>query len=107
MDTRRGPADTPDSPRPRRALIKIAAALALAAALAYLPEHPGLSAEGRMSLLILVLAAGLWISEAMPAFAVALLVIALQVLLLASPTAAARPSPRPGRHRPCGCFWPA
>jgi len=85
MDTRRGPADTPDSPRPRRALIKITAALAVAAALAYLPEHPGLSADGRMSLLILVLAAGLWISEAIPAFAVALLVIALQVLLLASP----------------------
>lgn len=90
MDTRRGPTelDAPDPPHPRRALIKITAALALAAAVAYLPEHPGLSADGRVSLLILVLAAGLWISEAMPAFAVALLVIALQVLLLASPAAA-------------------
>ena len=38
-------------------------------------------------LFILTLAAGLWISEAIPAFAVGILVIALQILLLGNPEA--------------------
>lgn len=44
---------------------------------AYVPEHAGLSEAGRASLAIMVLAAGLWISEVLPAFAVARLAVAL------------------------------
>ena len=73
------------------ALLKVGLALVVALAVAHVPEHAGLSDQGRISLLILVLAAGLWITEAMPAFAVGLLVIGLQVLLLASPADPTRP----------------
>lgn len=45
----------------------------------------GLTAAGRASLGILVFAAGLWVSEAMPAFAVALLVMGLQIAILGQP----------------------
>lgn len=68
-----------------RALAKIAVCLLIASAGAYLPEHAGLGDAARASLWILLLAAGLWISEAIPAFAVALLVIGLQILLLGAP----------------------
>ena len=54
----------------------------IAAALSLLPEHPGLESEGRYAFFILLLAAGLWVSEAIPAYAVALLVVALEIMLL-------------------------
>jgi len=57
----------------------------VAVLVAGLPSYPGLSAEGRWSLGIVVLAAGLWMTEALPAFAVALLVIGLQVVVLGRP----------------------
>lgn len=47
--------------------------------------YDGLSAAGRASLGVLVFAACLWIIEALPAFAVALLVIGLQVAILGRP----------------------
>jgi solute carrier family 13 (sodium-dependent dicarboxylate transporter), member 2/3/5 len=56
--------------------------LALATLVAYVPSHAGLSHEGRHALFILVAAAGLWLTEAIPAFAVALVVMALEILLL-------------------------
>jgi solute carrier family 13 (sodium-dependent dicarboxylate transporter), member 2/3/5 len=62
--------------------LKIAVCLLLGIGAAYFPEHSGLSADGRSSMMILIIAAGLWITEAIPAFAVALLVIGLQILLL-------------------------
>jgi sodium-dependent dicarboxylate transporter 2/3/5 len=62
--------------------LKIAICVALGCSAALLPEHPGLSGDGRTSLMILIIAAGLWISEAIPAFAVGLLVIGLQILLI-------------------------
>lgn len=68
-----------------RALLKTLACLAVATAVAYLPEHAGLTPAGCASLWILVLAAGLWVTEAMPAFAVALLVVGLQILILGWP----------------------
>lgn len=71
--------------RSGRALAKVVGCFAVASAVAYLPEHAGLGEAGRVSLWILVLAAGLWVSEAIPAFAVALLVIGLQVLVLGRP----------------------
>ncbi len=71
--------------RSGRALAKVAACVVIAFAGAYLPEHAGLGEAGRASLWILLLAAGLWVSEAVPAFAVALVVIGLQVLILGRP----------------------
>lgn len=59
-----------------------AATFAVAIAGAYLPAHAGLSMPGRHALFILLAAAGLWLSEAIPAFAVALVVIAMEILLL-------------------------
>lgn len=86
MDSRGGLSPSRDGAAgPFVALPKVGLALVIALTVAHVPEHAGLSDQGRISLLILVLAAGLWIMEAMPAFAVGLLVIALQVLLLASP----------------------
>lgn len=56
----------------------------LAYLIVYLPEY-SLSYEARTTLFILLFAAGLWISEAIPAFAVSLLVIALEIILLGFP----------------------
>ncbi|QHG90684.1 SLC13/DASS family transporter [Sulfurimonas sp. CVO] len=57
------------------------ASLFAALLLAYTPEY-GLSKEAVNTLFILIFAAGLWISEAIPAFAVSLLVVALEIVLL-------------------------
>jgi solute carrier family 13 (sodium-dependent dicarboxylate transporter), member 2/3/5 len=67
------------------ALLRVLGCLAAAAAIAVLPEWPGLDPAARRCLFILVLAAGLWATEAIPAFAVGLLVIGLAILLLGRP----------------------
>ncbi len=59
-----------------------AACLGAALLIAYAPGHAGLSPDARHALFILVFAAGLWLTEAIPAFAVALVVMALEILLL-------------------------
>lgn len=56
--------------------------LVLAWTLTFLPAHPGLSHEGKRALFILLLAGGLWVTEAIAAYGVALLVVALEILLL-------------------------
>ena len=71
--------------RSGRALFKSLVCVALAAAAIWLPTDPTLTESARWSLGIVVLAATLWISEAMPAFAVALLIIGLQVMILGRP----------------------
>lgn len=63
-------------------------ATVVAGVVAHLPEHAGLSEPGRHTLFILLLATGLWVSEGIPACAVALVVIALEIVLLAVPVAA-------------------
>ncbi len=63
-----------------------AATLALAGLLAYVPEHTELTQPGRHALFVLITAAGLWISGAIPAFAVSLAIIALQIALLGDPS---------------------
>lgn len=68
-----------------RALVKVCGCLAAASLIALLPEHQGLADAGRWVLFILVLAAGLWVTEAVPAFAVALAVIALEIGILGRP----------------------
>lgn len=67
------------------ALLRVLGCLAVAAAVAFLPDWAGLDPAGRRCLFILVLAAGLWATEAIPAFAVSLLVIGLAILLLGRP----------------------
>lgn len=63
---------------------KFFGSLVLAIVLAAVPlsSDCGLALEGGLALFILVFAAGLWATEAVPAFAVALLVIGLAILLL-------------------------
>lgn len=71
--------------RSLRSFVKTLACLALAAAGYALLPPQDMPEPARVSLGIVVLAAGLWISEAIPAFAVALLVIGLQIVLLGLP----------------------
>jgi len=75
------------------ALVKIIACLTVAAIVYQLPPASavgdetaaGLTDAGRWTLFILTFAAGLWATEAIPAFAVALLVIGLQIMILGQP----------------------
>jgi sodium-dependent dicarboxylate transporter 2/3/5 len=60
----------------------IAVGAGLATLVSMLPEYAGLPPAGRWALFILLFAAGLWITEAIPAFAVGLLVISLEVAIL-------------------------
>ncbi|MGV3485435.1 MAG: SLC13 family permease [Planctomycetaceae bacterium] len=68
-----------------RAAILLILSTLLAAGVALLPEYVGLSPAGRWALFILILAASLWITEAIPAFAVGLLVIGLEIAILGRP----------------------
>lgn len=61
------------------------ASVSAAAAVAYFPAYVGLSDAGRWALFIAALAALLWITEAIPTFAVALLVIGLEIAILGRP----------------------
>jgi solute carrier family 13 (sodium-dependent dicarboxylate transporter), member 2/3/5 len=65
----------------RPLLVAIACVLG-ALAVALLPDHVGLSDAGRWALFILILAAALWVTEAIPAFAVGLAVIGLEIAIL-------------------------
>lgn len=56
----------------------------IAFSIAFIPEY-SLSKEGVYTLFILIFSASLWISEAIPAFAVSLLIIALEIVLLGFP----------------------
>jgi len=56
----------------------------IAYAIAFIPSY-SLTQEAINTLFILLFAAGLWISEAIPAFAVSLLIIALEIILLGFP----------------------
>ncbi len=66
-------------------MLKIALCLGCAVLVALLPDYRGLSDAGVWALFILVLAAGLWITEAMPAFALGLLVMGLEIAILGRP----------------------
>lgn len=67
------------------ALLKSLICVGIALAVMLLPDYPGMQDSARWSLGIVTLAACLWISEAIPAFAVALLVIGLQIMVLGRP----------------------
>lgn len=74
-----------------RGVVKTTACAAFALGLVFLPGlfglgiYEGLGSGGRASLGIMAFAAALWVTEAMPAFAVALLVIGLQIAILGTP----------------------
>lgn len=57
----------------------------IAITLSWFPAYSGLEPAGRVTLFILLIAAGLWVTEAIPAFAVALLVIGLEIAILGRP----------------------
>jgi sodium-dependent dicarboxylate transporter 2/3/5 len=75
----------------RKAVIRTAGCLLLALAVVFLPDLLGsgvfetMPPAAKASLGIMVFAASLWVTEAMPAFAVALLVIGLQIAILGNP----------------------
>jgi sodium-dependent dicarboxylate transporter 2/3/5 len=62
--------------------VQVLGCVAVASGLSFVPRHAGLAEPGRWALFILILAAGLWVTEAMAAFGVALLVVGLEILLL-------------------------
>jgi sodium-dependent dicarboxylate transporter 2/3/5 len=68
-----------------KSLFKGAASLVVATLVAFPPEYAGLAPAGRWSLFILVLAAALWATEAVPAFAVGIIVLGLEILVLGEP----------------------
>ena len=71
--------------RVSRSIILGLGTLWVSALTAYVPPHLGLTDPGRHALFVLLTAASWWITNAVPAFAVSLAVIALQVALLGDP----------------------
>ena len=67
-----------------RPIVKVLAVLAITIASGYLPLE-GLTTASRICLMIFVGAAGLWVTEAIPPFATATMVIVLCVYLLGQP----------------------
>jgi len=68
-----------------KALLKVLGCLFAAVLIAFLPGYEGLPEAARWSLGIVVFAGLLWMTEAIPAFAIALLAIGLQILILGKP----------------------
>lgn len=69
----------------QRALKKILISLVIAVLVVFIPNYHGLSPAAQWTFFILIFAAGLWITEAIPAFATALVVIALEIGILGRP----------------------
>lgn len=63
-------------------LFRFGVSLLFALLAAYVPAFEGLAPAARTTLFILLFAAGLWLSEAIPAFAVSFLIIALEIVML-------------------------
>lgn len=69
----------------QRSLTKVFGCLIVAISIVFLPNYSGLTQAAQWTFFILVFAAGLWITEAIPAFATALVVIALEIAILGRP----------------------
>lgn len=67
------------------AFLKFVLCLVVAVVVAFVPTYPGLSDAGIWTLGIVCFCGLLWMTEAIPAFAVALLAIGLQIVLLGTP----------------------
>lgn len=68
--------------KPAPALQKFVFSLIFALFVAFVPTYTGLSHSGVIALFILCFSAALWVTEAIPAFAVGLLIVGLNILLL-------------------------
>ncbi|TWT48433.1 SLC13 family permease [Botrimarina hoheduenensis] len=68
-----------------KTLVATAGCLALAAVIALVPVYEGLSEAGHRALFVLIFCAGMWVTEAIPAFATSLLGIGLLIALLGRP----------------------
>ncbi len=71
--------------RPPTTVLKFVLSVAVAALLAFLPAFPGMGEAAREAFFILLVGVGLWVTEAIPAYATALLLIALEIALLGRP----------------------
>ncbi len=67
------------------ALLKFLGCLLVAIAVAFLPAYPALPEPAKWTLAIVVFVGLLWMTEAIPAFAIALLAIGLQIVILGKP----------------------
>ncbi|MGM0533825.1 MAG: SLC13 family permease [Campylobacterota bacterium] len=67
--------------KPAQSFLNFAFSFAFAAFIAFFFQYD-LGHSGVLTLFILIFAAGLWITEAIPAFAVALLIVGLEIILL-------------------------
>ncbi|MEM8945099.1 MAG: DASS family sodium-coupled anion symporter [Planctomycetota bacterium] len=70
------------TPSAQKSLCLTVVCLLLAWLAAFLPAHAELAPPGVAALFILLFCAGLWVTEAMPAFAVSLLAIGLSITLI-------------------------
>lgn len=77
-----------------KAITTTALCMALAAAVAFVPEYTGLSEAGHRAMFVLVFCAGLWVTEAIPAFATSLLAIGCLIALLGRPDGVYATSPK-------------
>ena len=68
-----------------KSLSKFSACLFIAILIAFIPNYQGLTEAAQWTFFILVFAGGLWITEAIPAFATALVVIGLEIAVLGKP----------------------
>ncbi|MEO0531323.1 MAG: SLC13 family permease [Planctomycetota bacterium] len=68
-----------------RAIVTTAMCLAVATVVAFVPDYGELSEAGHRALLVLVFCAGMWVTEAIPAFATSLLAIGSLIVLLGRP----------------------
>lgn len=68
-----------------RTLISILFCIVAASLGAFWPEYEGLGDAGRRALFVLLFSAGMWVTEAIPAFATSLLAIGLLIAMLGRP----------------------
>ena len=69
----------------KSALTKFVLSFLFAYIVTFIPSYEGLSNSALSMFFILIFAAGLWITEAIPAFSVSLLIIGLEIILLGFP----------------------
>ncbi|MDF2375357.1 MAG: DASS family sodium-coupled anion symporter [Verrucomicrobiales bacterium] len=77
------------------ALLKFVLCLLAAAAIAFLPNYTDLAPAAQWTLAIVLFCGLLWMTEAIPAFAVALLAIGLQIMILGQPGGVMNPEGNP------------
>ncbi len=69
----------------KHAVTRFILSFLIALLIAFFPNYSGLSNEANLMLFILIFSALLWMTEAIPAFAVSFLLISLEILLLGFP----------------------